>query len=137
VDALLAAHERIERGEVVAILGDRAISNEQTVYADFLGEAAPFPVGPFLAAAALKVPVALCFCLYGGGNRYNIYFEPFSELLVLNRRHRNDDLRACVQRYATRVEAHCKQNPYNWFNFYNFWERPPLPLTATTPADAA
>jgi predicted LPLAT superfamily acyltransferase len=35
---------------------------------------------------------------------------------------RSDDvLRDLVERYAARVEHHCRTAPYNWFNFYDFW----------------
>ena len=26
-----------------------------------------------------------------------------------------------VRTYAARLEHHCLQAPYNWFNFYDFW----------------
>jgi hypothetical protein len=32
-------------------------------------------------------------------------------------------LAAVIRRYAARLEHHARQAPYNWFNFYDFWER--------------
>jgi predicted LPLAT superfamily acyltransferase len=26
------------------------------------------------------------------------------------------------QEYVKRVEHYCKLHPYNWFNFYDFWQ---------------
>jgi predicted LPLAT superfamily acyltransferase len=30
-------------------------------------------------------------------------------------------LRVHVQRYAHRLQEYCLSNPYQWFNFYDFW----------------
>jgi predicted LPLAT superfamily acyltransferase len=120
VDALLIAKERLDRGELVGILGDRAVSKDQLVWVPFLGQPAPFPAGPFLAAAALQTPVILFCCLYGGGNRYELHFERLAERMTITRR-QPAELEAWVRRYAARLEHYCRLSPYNWFNFYDFW----------------
>jgi len=120
IDALITAKERLDRGELIGILGDRLMSEDTAVRVRFLGQEASFPAGPFLAAAVLKVPVILFFCLYRGGNRYDLHFERFADVLTLDRRN-PADLQKWVQRYAERLEHYCRIEPYNWFNFYNFW----------------
>ncbi len=75
VDAMLKVEEALARGEFVGMLGDRTFANEGTLDADFLGEAAGFPLGPFRMAAMLRRPVVLMFGLYRGGNCYEIHFE--------------------------------------------------------------
>jgi predicted LPLAT superfamily acyltransferase len=72
-------------------------------------------------AAALKVPVMLCFGLYRGGNRYDLHFEPFADTVVLDRSNRAASLNAVIQRFADRLAHHARAAPYNWFNFYDFW----------------
>jgi predicted LPLAT superfamily acyltransferase len=123
LDSLIVAKERLDRGEVIGVLGDRAVSNERFVQVDFFGEKAAFPAGPFITASVLKVPVVLFFCLYRGGNRYELYFEPFADHVALNRRNPND-LQQWIQRYAQRLEHYCRLEPYDWFNFYDFWRVP-------------
>jgi predicted LPLAT superfamily acyltransferase len=123
LNSMLIAKERLDQGEVVGILGDRTVSNERYVDVPFFGELAPFPTGPFIIASVLKVPVILFFCLYRGGNRYELYFEPFADEVTLNRRNQ-DELQAWIQRYAQRLEHYCRLEPYNWFNFYDFWRTP-------------
>jgi predicted LPLAT superfamily acyltransferase len=27
-----------------------------------------------------------------------------------------------IEAFAARLEYHCKAYPYQWFNFYDFWE---------------
>jgi predicted LPLAT superfamily acyltransferase len=30
-------------------------------------------------------------------------------------------VRAALERYVATLEALCREAPYNWFNFYDFW----------------
>lgn len=135
VDTLLRAKECLERGELVGILGDRAVASDRLVRAPFLGREAAFPAGPFLAASILKVPVVLFFCLYRGGNHYEEYYELLAESVELDRR-KPADLEKWVRRYAERLEHYCRLAPYNWFNFYDFWSEP-LPVAAPPSVHAA
>lgn len=118
---ILAAKEAIERGELVAVLGDRVGVNEKTCTAEFLGAPARFPTGPYTLAALLKCPIYLTFGLYHGQGRYDLYCEPFAEQLELPRGRREAATAAHVQRYAERLEHYCRLAPLNWFNFYEFW----------------
>jgi predicted LPLAT superfamily acyltransferase len=36
---------------------------------------------------------------------------------------RNEMIRQAQQRYVERIEYHCRNAPYNWFNFYDFWKQ--------------
>ena len=70
----------------------------------------------------MHCPVILFFGLYHGGNRYEIFFERFAEEIVLEprpprRRHPVLDAALCRSSRALRATA-----PYNWFNFYPFWD---------------
>jgi len=122
VDFIFRAQQCIEAGEFVALLGDRLGLGEKSVVVDFFGRPARFPTGPFTLAAALKCPVLLTFGLYRDPNAYDLHCEVFAEQIVLPRNARQEHLKACVQRYAERLEAYCRRAPDNWFNFYDFWE---------------
>jgi predicted LPLAT superfamily acyltransferase len=119
---MLAVKERVEAGELVAILGDRTGLGETSVEATFLGSKARFPAGPFLLASVLQCPVLLTFGLYHPPRRYALYCEPFADRLELPRAHRKQALRDYVQQYASRLEYYCRLAPLNWFNFFRFWE---------------
>ncbi len=120
-EVVLAMHDAMQEGALATLLGDRARPGEATVLVDFLGQPAHFPVAPFLIGSVLKVPIVLCLGLYRGGNRYDLHFETLYEQLQLPRRGRDEELRAAVQHYATRLEHHLRIDPYNWFNWYDFW----------------
>jgi predicted LPLAT superfamily acyltransferase len=119
--SLLRVQECLARGEIVGILGDRTWRNERNCTCDFLGGAAQFPLGPLLLAGLLDVPVVLGFGLFRGARRYEIEIESFADHITLDRREREASVRPWVQRYASRLEHHCRRAPYNWFNFYDYW----------------
>lgn len=121
VSTALAIKEALDQKSLVTMMADRARPGDATIDAEFLGSPAPFPTAPWLLAAALEVPVVLCFGLYRGGNRYHLRFEPFAERLEIPRARREACLAAIVQRYADRVAHQVRGAPYNWFNFYDFW----------------
>ena len=118
----LAIKEALDEAALVTLLVDRARPGNQVTLVDFLGRPAPFPTGPWQIAAALKVPVVLCFGLYRGGNRYELHFEVFAETLRVERTDREASLNAIIQRYADRLAHYTRSAPYNWFNFYDFWQ---------------
>jgi len=121
IDFVLKIKERIERGEMVALLADRSGLGERTAEVRFLGGPARLPSGPFFLAAALRCPVYLTFGLYHEPNRYDLYCEPFAEQIELPRGAREAATRDYVQRFAARLEHYCHLAPDNWFNFYDYW----------------
>lgn len=120
--ALLQVSDSLAQGELIGILGDRIAENDKVTSCQFLGSTVTFPAGPMLLAAVLKVPVILFFGLYRGGNRYDIYFEKFAEQVVINRQQRYEDVQYWTQLYAARLEEYLRNAPYNWFNFYDYWQ---------------
>ena len=134
----LAIKEALDETALVTLLVDRARPGNQVVTADFLGKPAPFPTGPWQLAAALKVPVVLCFGVYRGGNRYDLHFELFAETVRMERGDRQASLNAIIQRFADRLAHYARIAPYNWFNFYDFWQTdaPPSDVDAAQRSDS-
>lgn len=130
----LAIKEALDTNAIVAILVDRARPGNAVTQAEFLGSPAPFPASPWQLAATLKAPVALAFGLYLGGNRYDLHFEAFSDSIVLERRERTAALNRVVQHFADRLAHYAQMAPYNWFNFYDFWNAEGTPADGATPA---
>ena len=120
-ETVLRIKERIDAGELVALLADRVSPKERAVTASFWGAPARFPVGPYLLAATLACPVLLTFGIRKTPNRYEVHCEPFANQITLPRRHRDPALPSLVQRYAARLEHYCRMAPDNWFNFFDYW----------------
>jgi predicted LPLAT superfamily acyltransferase/glycosyltransferase involved in cell wall biosynthesis len=115
--------ERIERGEWVAIAGDRipVLSRGRVVAVPFLGRPAPFSQGPWLLASLLECPVYLLFCRREAPQRWTLSLEPFAERVILPRSGRRDALATFAARYAERLEFHARRAPWQWYNFFDFW----------------
>lgn len=124
-DTMLRVREAVGRGEMIGILADRTPGETRQVRVPFLGSEAAFPAGPWVLAAMLDVPVVIFYGVRTGSRRYLVRFEPFADRVVLDRRTREQDLRAAIGRYVASLEAMCRIWPYNWFNFYPFWSAPP------------
>jgi len=118
---MLEIRNRIKRGELVALLGDRTTPGASSVEVEFLGSPAAFPTGPFSVAAALRCPVLLVFCIGRDPNVYEVHCEHFADPLELPRRPAEEELRGAIQRYADRLEHYARLAPDNWFNFYDLW----------------
>ena len=74
-------------------------------------------------AALLRRPVFFMTGLYLGGNRYRLHFEPLADFSQTPRADRDAAIRAAMQRYADRLSHFCRLAPYNWFNFFDFWQK--------------
>jgi predicted LPLAT superfamily acyltransferase len=138
---VMAIKQATDAGHLVALLVDRTRPGDQCLPAQFLGAQAQFPTSPWLIAAVLKVPVVLAFGLYHGGARYTLAFETYSEGLEVSRRNRAACLGVLIRGYAERLEHYARHAPYNWFNFYDFWntehDQGKLHLEPGADADAA
>ncbi len=121
-DSMLKVEESLGRGEYVCLLADRSLEGESLLRRPFLGEPAPFPLGPFRVAAMLKRPVVLMFGIYGGGNRYDVHFERLIDFTGVERARRSQMVEEAVRRYVDRLEYYVRAAPYNWLNFYDFWK---------------
>lgn len=118
--------EKVDRGEFVVITADRvplSDSSGRTVPAPFLGSTAWFPIGPWILAAALKCQVIL-FSVLREGESYHVRFEKLAERIELPRGKREEAAAEYVTQYAQKLEQLCRESPYDWFNFFPFWEPP-------------
>jgi predicted LPLAT superfamily acyltransferase len=125
VDASTAVmlQQCIERGELVAIVGDRVpVRESKTVTVPFLGVDAPFPVGAYVLAALLRCPLFFMGCVRQGAGHL-VRFERLADSVSLPRKDREGALRALALGYVQRLEALVMRSPFDWFNFFPFWDQ--------------
>jgi len=125
VDAMLQVREALDDNRLVGMLADRTLLRDagpSIQRRDFLGSPAAFPLGPLHMAAMLKRPVLFMTGLHLGGNRYAVHFDPLADFTNVRREDRAAAVQAALARYVERVEHYCRAAPYNWFNYFDFWQ---------------
>lgn len=126
MDSMLAVRDWLNDGGLAGMLGDRVLHDAsqhgKELSIPFLGREATFSDGPFRLAALLRRRVIFMTGLYLGGNRYEVRFEPladFTQRCDANERERR--IHSAVCGYVALLETLCREHPYNWFNFHDFW----------------
>lgn len=137
LDSMLRLHAHLQAGGLSGILADRTLqaatenhapaaataqSAQESLMLPFLGTPARFSLGPMRLAAMLRCPVYFMAGLHQGGNRYRIILEPLADFSACTRNTRQTMIEQAVRDYAARLEHFCRLAPYNWFNFFDFWQ---------------
>jgi len=126
MQSMLAVRDWLDGGGLAGMLGDRTLGADPErsgeLRVPFLGQEAAFGDGPFRLAALLRRRVIFMCGLYLGGNRYEVRFEPLADFSArMDADTRERCIQEAVRAYAARLEALCREHPYNWFNFHDFW----------------
>lgn len=127
MDSMLAIRDWLDRGGLAGMLGDRSLpagsDRGGTVSVPFLGRQATFGDGPLRLAALLRRRVIFMAGLYAGGARYEVLFDTLADFSdrIADPAERERRIRDAVKAYAARLEGLCREHPYNWFNFHDFW----------------
>jgi len=118
--------ERIAAGGLILVTGDRTSINGKNIMSHFFGKEAPFPYGIFYLASLMNAPVYYLFGLRRGDlsirPKYDMHIHksPLSFDCP-----RNERLKKCsllVESFAELLEKYCKKQPFQWYNFFDFWQ---------------
>ena len=69
----------------------------------------------------LQRPVVMMVGIYRGGRTYDVYFETLAEARDAKPADPQAWLDDIMRAYVARLEHYCREAPFNWFNFYDFW----------------
>jgi predicted LPLAT superfamily acyltransferase len=133
IDSMLQVQERLEDGMLVGMLSDRTLGNEPMAQVNLLGASAALPTGPFRMAALLRRPVVFMVGLYMGDNRYQVHFETLADFSAIPRGEREQAVQMAVARYTELLNRYTRLAPYNWFNFFDYWQSVPASLNQKEP----
>lgn len=118
---MLELSEKIEQGEWIAIAADRVpVRGDKTQTVEFLGKFAEFPEGVWLLASILKAKLNTVFVVKEKG-KYRLKLRKFAEPITGRGKVREAKIQQMIQDYANVLAEECRQNPLQWFNFYDFW----------------
>jgi len=123
VQSVFTIRERLRRGEHVAILADRNELGDRSrsVPVQLLGGEVRLPQAPAELAGLLGCPVVLLVALRDHSGRYRVFIESLAEGVKLPRRGREAVATELMTAFAQRIEHYCCSEPYQWFNFYDYW----------------
>ena len=88
----------------------------------FLGAKVPLLESPFLLPMVIGSPVVLGLALRTRPNRYELFFELLAKPGRVPRARRREVLQQRIEDFARRLEHYCEIAPFQWFNFYDYWE---------------
>ena len=123
----LEVRDWLDGGGLVGLLGDRTLADAGArgglIELPFLGSPARFHDGPLRLAMLLKRRVMFMVALYRGGRTYDVRFEPLADFTSspADPAQRDNLVHDALAAYVARLEALCREAPYNWFNFFDFW----------------
>ena len=107
-------HTALDQGELVVFTGDRYLTGTKHLTENFMGTDANFPIGPYLLASRLKVPVLFVYVMKETNRHYHL----FARKAEVKAR----DAQALLKKYTDSVEWILGQYPLQWFNYFDFWE---------------
>ena len=110
---------RLQRGEIVSIMGDRAYGG-QTAVVPFLGASAHFPASAFAVARAAQSPVLALFAAKTGVRDYALEARLFAPPVRDDRQ----SIRKGMADYAATLEAFVRRFPFQCFLFDDVWRNP-------------
>ena len=110
--------------QIVCIHGDRFVKGSKTMAADFLGDKAYFPTGPFYMAMKFNVPVSFVFAMKEKKKSYHFYASPaqYYEQQGIQQK-RDQTILKIIKGYICEMEKTIRKYPTQWFNYYDFWEK--------------
>ncbi len=124
VESMLQVNQKLADGYAIGILADRIFTDDAVHPVKILGDKVNLPLGPFRLAALLNQKVMFMTGLYLGGNRYSIHFHQLADFTDVKRNQRDIAVKNAMLEYANLIDYYCRAAPYNWFNFFDFWQSP-------------
>lgn len=126
---ILQYRNMLEAGQIVAIMGDRPLTDKLALVR-FFGKLAPFDVTPFRIAASCNAPVIFCFAFKTGFKSYEFVLDAPRWFEFPRGVDRDALTKEWVQEFASRLEGELRRHPYQWLNFFPFFSTAPKRINA-------
>ena len=113
-------NDALKNNELVCMHADRFIEGNKTMAVDFLGEKARFPMGPFVIAATLNVPVSYVFAMKENNLHYHLFASEIKTYEQPSKELRRQEM---LTDFVNEMTDKIKLFPVQWYNYYNFWQQ--------------
>ncbi|MEO8382900.1 MAG: lysophospholipid acyltransferase family protein [Acidobacteriota bacterium] len=115
--------DALQRGELIAVQGDRVTPGIASHPATLFGRRTELPSGPFALAMAARVPIYPVFIFRLGRRRYRVLAaEPFH---VVRTRDRTEAFEKAMTHWTNQLEVVLREAWFQWFHFDPFSKEPP------------
>ncbi|MCK4562568.1 MAG: lysophospholipid acyltransferase family protein, partial [Flavobacteriaceae bacterium] len=104
----------LSNNELVCFTGDRYFENSKLLTENLLGKKAKFPAGTFLLGSRLNVPVIFVYVMKETSKHYHLYARKAN--------FKKRDAQSLLKNYTESIERILKKYPYQWFNYFDFWD---------------
>ena len=112
--------QSLQRGEIIAIQGDRITPGIATLPATLFGKKTSLPAGPFALSMTARVPVYPLFVVRMGRRRYRLIVgAPFDVKRTANRA---EAFAQAVGVWTRELESVVRQGWFQWYQFEPFAE---------------
>ena len=112
---LFLINNAIRNKELICFHGDRYMDGTKPLSAEFLGERANFPHGPFYMVTKFKIPYSFVYCMKEKGLHYHLYASK-------GKLH-DGTVDELLEKYVQQLEEKVHKYPLQWFNYYDFWKK--------------
>jgi len=120
---IIAIKNAMDNNELVVIHGDRFAEGAPYIEAQLLEHQAKFPYGPYYLVARFNKPVSFVFAFKETSKHYHFYAtKPKLYPKVRNIKDRKLISGQILSEYIPHLEDKIRKYPYQWFNFYDFWD---------------
>lgn len=108
---------KLEGGELVVMAADReaALNEKSGASLNFIGASALFPKGAFRFLKLMECDFCFAFICRNGKGGYDVHTDFFEAALA----QKPDEV---MRDFVLRLEELVLQYPYQWYNFYDFWQ---------------
>jgi predicted LPLAT superfamily acyltransferase len=113
ISMVIKIKQALEQGSFICMHADRFLDQTKSEVKTFLDSPARFPIGPFMLASKLKYPV--CFVYAVKTSRKHYQFSCTEPIL-------SDDPGYLLNEYIHLLEKQAIAHPYQWYNFYPYWD---------------
>ena len=107
-------NKSIANNKVICLTGDRFVEGMRGIKGKLLQADATFPAGPFLIASRLNAPVLFVYVM----KEKNLHYHLYARIAHVKKR----DTEGLLNAYTESIEQMIQKYPYQWFNYFNFWD---------------
>ena len=111
--------EALKNNELVCMHADRYLEGNKLLHANLLGSPAKFPMGPFVLASKLDVPISIVFAMKDTSLHYHF---SSTEPKTYEKGRNSGSMQQMLNDFVIALEEKVHRYPEQWYNYFDFWK---------------